>query len=80
MKFKEWGEFEKRFGIPPTECKFNTEQSAFIVYLAKRSENPEITEEQVMDMDITQEDIKQATSRFFGVKYQLPQEEKAATV
>jgi DNA-binding MarR family transcriptional regulator len=67
MKLREWGEFEKRFGIPPTECKFTTEQTVFLVYLWKREQTSDITEEQVKDLDITQEDIKRATERFFGV-------------
>ena len=68
MKLREWGAFETRFGIPPTECKFSTEQTTFLVYLWKKIENPDITEEQVKDLDLTQDDIKVATERFFGVK------------
>ena len=71
MRLREWGAFETRFGIPPTDCKFNTEQTTFLVYLWKKADNSEITEEQVKDLDITQDDIKVATERFFGVKPHL---------
>jgi hypothetical protein len=68
MKLKDWGLFEKRFGIPPTEAKFSTEQTTFFIWIYMRKNNPEITEEQVIDMEITQDDIKRATEDFFGVK------------
>ena len=75
MKLREWGIFEKRFGIPPTECKFTTEQTGLIVWFMMKETEPEITEEQVLDRDITQEEVTRATARFFGVKPRSPEKE-----